>query len=146
MNADGNSAYAEAMLINAMAEAPPDLVVTVATLASLAAREILSGTTIPQLFMIVTDPVSTGFVDAMNTTSNSNITGQTNAVPAELHMEMVSKILETVDRGRPFRIGIPRSTYPASISEVSKLQTAAAKFPILEIVDLGFPPGAGRKR
>ena len=143
MNADGNSAYAEAMLINAMAEAPPDLVVTVATLASLAAREILSGTTIPQLFMIVTDPVSTGFVDAMNTTSNSNITGQTNVVPAELQMEMVSKFYR--------QLNVAGRSELESTIYISCLNQRGVKAANCAATDIGnrrswFSPGAGRKR
>ncbi|MEP3116095.1 ABC transporter substrate binding protein [Nisaea sp.] len=145
MNAEGDFAYAESMLVEAMIKAPPDLVVTVASLASLVARELLSDTAIPQIFMIVTDPVGVGFVEAMNTSSHSNITGQTHVVPAEFRLALVSKILETAKRDKPFRIGVPRSTYSSAIGELSQLRTAATKFPILEIVDLGFPYVPGEK-
>ncbi|WP_339856027.1 ABC transporter substrate binding protein [uncultured Nisaea sp.] len=149
LNAYGDFKRAKELLKTTMDQDPPDLVLTVATLATRAGRELLTGTKIPQLFMIVTDPVGEGFVGEMGKASKSNITGQSHVVPVESQLALVSQILQTAKRDTPFRIGIPRSTYPSAASQAAQLRAAAHQFPVLEFVDLGFPyiPGPeGRTR
>lgn len=144
LNAKGDYGRAKSLLTSAIDQGAPDLVVTVATLATRAGRELLSGTTIPQMFLIVTDPVGEGFVSKMGKTSGSNITGQSHVVPVESQLALVSQILQTAGRETPFRIGIVRSTYPSAVSESAQLRAAAHQFPIVSLTDLGFPylPGS----
>ena len=81
INANGNSDQARKMLDDALARETPDLVVSIATLASRVARTRLKETPIPQLFAIVADPVGEGFVSEIGQNSGSNITGRTHAIP-----------------------------------------------------------------
>ncbi|WP_193173201.1 ABC transporter substrate binding protein [Nisaea nitritireducens] len=139
LNAKGDYGRAKSLLTSAIDENTPDLVVTVATLATRAGRDLLSGTKIPQMFLIVTDPVGEGFVSEMGKTSGANITGQSHVVPVESQLALVSQILQTARRDTPFRIGILRSTYPSAVSESAQLRAAAHQFPIVSLTDLGFP-------
>tara|TARA_E500000318_G_scaffold53745_1_gene50010 strand:- start:3105 stop:4172 length:1068 start_codon:yes stop_codon:yes gene_type:complete len=146
LDAKGDYGLAKSLLTAAIDKSPPDLVVTVATLATRAGRDLLSGTTIPQMFLIVTDPVGEGFVSEMGKTSGSNITGQSHVVPVESQLALVSQILETAKRDTPFRIGILRSTYPSAASEAAQLLIAANQFPAVSLIDLGFPYLSGDSR
>lgn len=139
LNAQGDFGHAKSLLTSAIDQGTPDLVVTVATLATRAGRDLLSGTEIPQMFLIVTDPVGEGFVSEMGKTSHSNITGQSHVVPVESQLALVSQILQTAKRDTPFRIGILRSTYPSAAGESAQLRAAAHLFPTVSLTDLGFP-------
>ena len=111
---------------SALDQGTPDLVVTVATLATRAGRDLLSGTKIPHMFLIVTDPVGEGFVSEMGKTSGANITGQSHVVPVESQLALVSQILQTAKRDRPFRIGScvpPRTSSRSCASPTSASPT-----------------------
>lgn len=149
LNAKGDYDQGKSLLTDAIDKSPPDLVVAVATLATRAGRDLLSGTKIPLMFMIVTDPVGEGFVSEMGKTSGSNITGQSHVVPVESQLALVSQILLTARRDTPFRIGILRSTYPSAAGEAAQLQAVANQFPVVSFTELGFPylPGdSGRPK
>lgn len=139
LDAKGDFKRAKSLLTSALDQGTPDLVVTVATLATRAGRDLLSGTKIPHMFLIVTDPVGEGFVSEMGKTSGANITGQSHVVPVESQLALVSQILQTAKRDTPFRIGILRSTYPSAVSESAQLRAAAHQFPIVRFTDLSFP-------
>lgn len=139
LNAQGDLGRAESLLTSAIDQVTPDLVVTVATLATRAGRDLLSGTKIPQMFLIVTDPVGEELVSEMGKASGSNITGQSHVVPVESQLALVSQILDTAKRGTPFRIGILRSTYPSATSQSVQLLAAAHQFPTVRLTDLDFP-------
>lgn len=139
LNAYGDARRAKELLKARMDQGAPDLVLTIATLATRAGRELLEDTKIPQLFMYVTDPVGEGFISEMGKASQSNITGQSHVVPVESQLALVSQILQTAKRDTPFRIGILRSTYPSAAGQAAQLRGAVHKFPALELVDLGFP-------
>ena len=79
LNAEGKFARAQELLSKILAEGRVDLVVSVATLASWASRELLKNGNVPQVFTVVADPVGEGFVSAIGQKSGSNITGQTHA-------------------------------------------------------------------
>ncbi len=144
--ADGDFERAKSLLKSATKQSAPDLVVTVATLATRAGRELLSGAKIPQMFMIVTDPVGEGFVSAMGKASHQNITGQSHVVPVESELALVSQVLRTAKRDTPFRIGILQSTYPSAVSQSAQLHAVAAQFPVVELIDLVFPYLSGESR
>jgi len=139
LDAKGDYARAKSLLTSTLNQSTPDLVVTVATLATRAGRDLLSGTKIPHMFLIVTDPVGEGFVSEMGKTSGSNVTGQSHVVPVESQLALVSQILQTAKRDTPFRIGILRSTYPSEISESAQLRAAAHQYPVVQLIELGFP-------
>ncbi len=144
VNANGDPDKAQNLLKTALAEGTPDLVVTVATLASRAARKILRDTDIPQIFMMVSDPVGEQFVDQMGRASGSNITGRSHVVPADSQLAVASTILKTAGRDAPFKLAIVRSDYPSAVSESKQLLKAAPAFPGVTFVDLSVPylPGA----
>ncbi|UUX51525.1 ABC transporter substrate-binding protein [Nisaea acidiphila] len=139
LNAEGDIVQAVSLLSSAIAKRRPDLILTVATLATRAGRELLAATRIPQLFMIVTDPVDEGLTQAMGTPSGSNVTGQSHVVPAESQLAVVSEVLRTAKREAPFRIAILRSDYPSALSVSAQLRAAAPNYPAIELVELGFP-------
>lgn len=143
LNAYGDFKRAKELLKSTIDQNPPDLVLAVATLATRAGRELLTGTKIPLLFMFVTDPVGEGFVSEMGKASQSNITGQSHVVPVESQLALVAQILQTAKRDTPFRIGILRSTYPSAAGQAAQLLAAVHQFPVLEFVDLGFPYAGG---
>ncbi|MEO9904153.1 ABC transporter substrate binding protein [Nisaea sp.] len=139
LNAQGDFKLAKSILRSAIDEVRPDLVLTIATLATRAGRQLLSDTAIPQVFMIVTDPVGEGFVSEMGKTTRSNITGQSHVVPVDTQLTLVSEILTTARRDTPFHIGILRSTYPSAVSETAQLREVASQFPAIDLIDLSFP-------
>jgi len=147
LDAGGDAVQAISLLSASIAEQRPDLVVTVATLATRAGRTLLSTTRIPQLFMIVTDPIGEGLTSAVGESSGTNLTGLTHVVPAEYQLAVVSRILATAKRKTPFRLAILRSDYPSAKSEATQLMQAAPAFPGVELVELGFhyaPGDSGR--
>lgn len=138
INAEGDAARAEHELSRAIAEQSPDLVVTVATLASRAARKTLSDAPIPQLFVIVADPVAEGFTDAIGRPSRSNISGRTHVLGADTVVAQVSRVLKKAD-GEPFRVALLGSSYPSALSSSEDLVNEAKHAADLDLVPLSFP-------
>lgn len=138
LNAQGNLEQANRLLADALAKQKVDLVVSVATLASRAARQTLKGQTLPQVFAIVADPVGEGFVPAIGRKSGSNITGNTHVVPATAKLRVVAQSIESLTKERPFRIGLLHSTYPSAVSDSAYLFKEIGDFPEIDLSELVF--------
>ncbi len=126
INAEWNRERGESLLRAAIAEDRPDLVISVATLASQAARAVLRDTDIPQLFVFVAAPVQAGLVESTEGATGTNITGQLHGVPAATKVELAMKTLEKIDIPRPVRIGVLHSDYPSALADVEEMQRSAS--------------------
>ena len=72
-----------------------DLIFTIATLTSQAAKKAIEGTDIPLVFTAVTDPVFSELVTAMDVTDN-NITGVVDAAPIKENLELFKVLKEDI--------------------------------------------------
>lgn len=143
VNAEGQAERAAEQLAAVRAEQEADLVVSVATLASRAARQALADSSVPQLFVMVADPVSEGFTTQIGAASGSNIAGMTHVLGADTILTQVNDVLQRPD-GPAFRIAFLHSTYPAALANRQELMAAAPAYPGIEIVPLqiDYRPGA----
>ena len=143
LNAEGQADRAAELLAGVRSEQEVDLVVSVATLASRATRQALSDSAVPQLFVIVADPVGEGFTSSIGEASGSNIAGMTHVLGADTILTQVNDVLERPG-GPAFRIAFLHSTYPAALANREELMTAAPAYAGIEIVPLQFDyrPGA----
>lgn len=139
LDAAGNRDTAERLLKASIEEAKPDLVVSIATLASQAANEVLRGTDIPQLFGVVADPVGAGLIEEVGIPSKDNLTGLTAALPRNTQLNFAVKLGKQIVRRRPVHIGIVSSDYPSSLGDIRMLREAAAQRKDIVIQDYLFP-------
>ena len=72
-----------------------DLIFTIATLTSQAAKKAIEGIDIPLVFTAVTDPVFSELVTAMDVTDN-NITGVVDAAPIKENLELFKALKEDI--------------------------------------------------
>ena len=72
-----------------------DLIFTIATLTSQAAKKAIGGTDIPLVFTAVTDPVFSELVTAMDVT-DENITGVTDAAPIKENLELFKQLKQDI--------------------------------------------------
>lgn len=121
----------------------PDLVVTVATIAAVAARRALAGTDIPHVFMFVSDPVSVGMVSAVGEKSDQLVTGVSHEVSSRSKLELVQKIVSTRQSNEPLRIGLLYSSYIASITDKEALLSLSDQYDAFSFVPIPvqFRPG-----
>ena len=138
INAEGDPQRAEQSLGQALSERRPDLVVTVATLATRAGRKALSDTAIPQLFMLVTDPVAEGLTVRIGAPSGSNISGRSHVLGADVTVAQTARVLRKPD-GSPFRVALIGTDYPSAVSNVADLLVSASRVESLELVPLILP-------
>jgi len=124
-NADKDKAKGNAILNRAIAEQKPDLVITVATLASQSGRAILKGSDIPQIFMFVSDPVGAGVIESIGRPSGDNVAGHVHMLPRDIHLNMIMRLLRMVNDTNPLNIGLLYSSYPSSVGMKNKLIDAA---------------------
>ena len=89
-NAQGDIANAQ-MIAEKFVKDDVDLIFTIATLTSQAAKQSIEGTDIPLVFTAVTDPVFSQLVSDMNVTDN-NITGVVDAAPIEENLKMFQEL------------------------------------------------------
>lgn len=145
LNAQGNFDRAKELLSGALGQQKPNMVLSIATLASRASRQLLEGGDIPQVFAIVADPVSEGFVDSVGIHSKTNITGRTHVLPAKAKLEVVAQSVARVQNKNPCRIAVLRSTYPSASSDAQQLLQNADAYPNIEMSELVFDYVAGNK-
>lgn len=109
-----------------------DLIFTIATLTSQAAKQAISGTDIPLVFTAVTDPVFSQLVTDLNVTDN-NITGVVDAAPIKENLQLFKELKEDIETiGIIYNIG-------ESNSEVQVKQTREiAKDMGLQIETIGI--------
>jgi putative ABC transport system substrate-binding protein len=93
-NAQGDIANAQ-MIAEKFVKDDVDLIFTIATLTSQAAKKAIEGTDIPLVFTAVTDPVFSELVTAMDVTDN-NITGVVDAAPIKNNLELFKELKEDI--------------------------------------------------
>ncbi len=118
---DGDRALAERLLKNELNKGAPDLVVTIATLASQAAMKLLKGTAVPILFFHVSDPVGAGLIKRIDAPTGANITGKVHTISRKAKIEMVLRLVNQGAVHKPIRFGFIHSTYPSSLGDIKEL-------------------------
>ncbi|MCW8983451.1 MAG: hypothetical protein OQK13_05340 [Gammaproteobacteria bacterium] len=126
-NAEADRDRARELLTEAIAEQRPDLVVTIATLASQVGRDILKDSNIPQLFLFVSSPVQAGLITHIEKPSGSNITGITHSIDIDRTTNFVKHVVANLPFKNPLRIGVLHSDYPASVGGFRKLKELEAE-------------------
>lgn len=125
LEANGSRERATSLLTRSMREHKPDLVVSIATLASQAVRVVLRGTDIPQFFGVVADPVGAGLVEKVGVATGDTLTGLVAALPRESQLRFAATLATQVRSDGPVRIGVVSSDYPSSLSDLRLLKEAA---------------------
>jgi len=138
LNAEGDPDLAMSLLQEELARGEPDLVVSVATLASRAAHSLLSDEDIPQLFFFVADPVGEGFVTEVGARSDRLLTGITHVIPAHSKLDIVSRTLVGRSADNPLRVGLVHSTYPSAVSDAASLVAESDDHESVVFSDLSF--------
>lgn len=117
----------------------PDLVITIATFATQAAKEVLSGTDIPILFCVVIDPVGADIIDTVGAASGTNISGVVYKQQHNTKVEMVTRLLRHTHQDSVLKIGVIGSDYPSSLSDLRALEKIASVSDNLEFVTYIYP-------
>ena len=139
LKANGRPELAESLLKASLKKRKPDLVVTNATLASQAGVKILQGTTIPQLFITVSDPVGSKIVEKIGVPTGKNITGRVHNITRETKLRLVLKLIGDKVKTRPIRFGYIHSTYPSSMGDLRQLKALAENNPNITFVPYAIP-------
>jgi putative ABC transport system substrate-binding protein len=127
IKSEGDRQRAETLLEAELAKGSPDLVVTIATLASQTAVKMLKDTDIPILFFQVSDPVGAGLVKQVNAPTGTNITGKVFTVNRDAKVEMLFRLVGQSVVNRPIRFGFVHSTYPSSLGDIRELNGVAKR-------------------
>ncbi len=139
IKAEGSKELAVKLLKESIALRRPDLVITVATLASQAAAETLAGSNIPILFCVVTDPVGAGLIKGTDVASGTNISGVVYTQQRDTKIEMVMRLLKYSAKESGVKMGIVATDYPSAVSEVRALHKIAALSNEIEFVVAVIP-------
>ena len=139
LKADGNRERAIELLKKSLAHRRPDLVITVATLATQAAVETLSGTDIPILFCGVGDPVGSGIVKTLNLASGSNISGVLYTQQRDTKLEMASRLLSRSQKKKGMKFGVVCSDYPSTVGDLKELQKITSFSDEIDFIVYQFP-------
>lgn len=135
--AQGDRRRAERFLTGLLKKSRPDLVVTSATLASQAAYKVLKETSIPMVFLTVSDPVGAGLINTVGELTGSNVTGKVHMICRVTRTEIVRKLIKGLPGKRPFRIGLIHSTYPSAMGDLRELNVLGDQLP--DISFYSFP-------
>jgi putative ABC transport system substrate-binding protein len=120
-NAQGDVANAQ-MIAEKFVKDDVDLVFSIATLTSQAAKKAVAGTDIPLVFTAVTDPVFSQLVASLDVTDN-NITGVIDAAPITDNLELFKAVKSDIKT-----IGIIYNTGESNSEvQVNKTKAAAAE-------------------
>lgn len=124
LKAKGDRELAERLLSLELSKGNPnpDLVVTIATLASQAAAKLLKGKDVPILFFQVSDPIGAGLIKKINAPTGTNITGKVFTVSRNAKIEMLLRLLGQTAVPKPIRFGLIHSTYPSALGEIRELK------------------------
>lgn len=146
LKAEGDKELAVRLLKKTLTKQRPDLVITVATLASQAAVETLAGTNIPILFCVVSDPVGSGIVKQLDTASGTNVSGVVFTQQRDTKVEMVMRLLTHPLKSGPVKLGIVSTDYPSAVGDIRELKKIAAlsdelEFVVQQIPYEGIPDG-----
>lgn len=119
---NGDRILAEKLLSDELSLGNPNLVVTIATIASQTAVKLLKDSNVPILFFQVSDPVGSGLIKHINTPTGTNITGRVFTVDREAKIKMILRLVEQTSVHKPVRLGFIHSTYPSSLGDIKKLE------------------------
>ncbi|MDO6566990.1 ABC transporter substrate binding protein [Alteromonas sp. 1_MG-2023] len=133
-NAQGVEEEARAIVQSIIAQGEPDLLVSIATLATRAAYGSASAIGIPTLFMTVSDPVKEGIVFAFGERSESNITGESHVLDAKVKLDMLDGLIKASSLSEPITIGLVHSDYPSSKSSVESLLALESQYANVDFV------------
>ncbi|MFC3203552.1 ABC transporter substrate-binding protein [Alteromonas oceani] len=123
-NMKGNTADSKRIVDTISETSEPDLIVTVATLASRLAAATEEWKHIPKLFMVVADPIGEGFTKRFGEVSSSKLSGESHVITASNKLNLVSRSLSQSSLKEKWEIALVSSDYPSSVSEVKALQAA----------------------
>lgn len=126
LEANGDRRLAEELLSAELSKGIPDLVVTIATLATQTAVKLLQGQDVPILFFSVSDPVGAGIVEQLYVPTGTNVTGKVYMVSQEAKIEMLLRLLGQTAVQLPIRFGFIYCSYPSAQWDIQELQKVAA--------------------
>ena len=139
INAQGNRENARSKFVWALQEVPTDIVVSVATMASQVAKQVLQSKNIPLVFMCVTDPVGAGLIQKVGTASNDNITGKIHYISVDTKIELVMSVIKQSRNKKPIRFGYIYTDYPADLSDLKRLTSATKQRNDMIIIPYKIP-------
>lgn len=138
-NAHGSQAQAAEILQKLTAQPAPDLIVSVATLATRALFQSTDMLDVPKLFMAVSAPVEEGIVTALGETSARNITGESHVLDAKVKLDMLDGIIRASAPQKPLTIGLVHSTYPSAVNAVKQLLALDEQYENINLVSINTP-------
>lgn len=115
----------------------PDLIVSVATLATRALYNSEVLVDVPKLFMTVADPIKEGIVDEFDTLSSNNITGESHVLDARIKLDMLEGLLKPSVKDNAFTIALVHTDYPSSSSLVASLLELDDNYGSINFVPIG---------
>jgi putative tryptophan/tyrosine transport system substrate-binding protein len=127
IRANGNRKYAEDELKKYLKDGKPDVVATIATLASQAALKVLKGSDVPIFFFQVSDPVGASLIEKIGVPTGTNVTGRVFNVPGEIRLNLASRLIGQTTSKRPIRFGYIHSTYPSAMGDIKELKEIVKK-------------------
>lgn len=121
-DAQGSQAQASQMIERISSkDTRPDLIVSVATLATRALYSSEAASDIPKLFMTVADPIKEGIVDEFDTVSHARITGESHVLDTKIKLDILDGLLKPSTQERPFTIALLHTDYPSSASSAASI-------------------------
>ena len=138
-NAEGSEVRAKEILAELAQNPAPDLIVSVATLATRALNASEEFLDTPKLFMVVSAPVEEGIVPAIGAVSERNMTGESHVLDAKVKLDMLEGVLRASKPSSPFTIGLVHSTYPSSSNLVNQLLALNDDYENINLVAVSTP-------
>ena len=122
-----------------LSKSKPDLVFSVATIATKVAKEMLEPLKIPLIFVAVMDPVAEGFVKGLNQKSSGLVTGRTYTIERGTKLRIADRLLGK----KKAQFGLIYSSYPSSLSDAQTLKKVGKEFSHLSFLDFQIPYQGG---
>lgn len=138
-NAEGSEVRAKEILAELALKPAPDLIVSIATLATRALNASEEFIDTPKLFMAVSAPVEEGIVSAIGAVSERNMTGESHVLDAKVKLDMLDGVLRASNPTSPFTIGLVHSTYPSSSNLVDQLLALNNDYKNINLVAVSTP-------
>lgn len=138
-DAGGSFDNARAAIVTAYQKGEPDLIVSIATLATRALYQAEISRQTPKLFMTVADPVKEGIVTQFDHTSADNITGESHVLDAKVKLDMLQGLIAASDANLPLTIGLVHTDYPSSASSVDSLLALESEYESVKFVAISTP-------
>ena len=135
----GEKKRAANLLRTSLNQRRPDLVISIATLATQAAKEVLAGSNIPLLFCVVADPIGADIIQNVGAPSGTNISGIVYTQQRNTKVEMMMRLLRRTYEDSVLKIGVIGSDYPSSTSDLRALKEISDLTDNLEFVTFAYP-------